>query len=222
MSTTVNTTDEVTEQNVKIFTKPKIYTCYIYYSDQEELSKIFEAINNFRKSHNLKYTHHTGYIFFNLSQDALGEFSKIRPFSISKYQTKSEFSCSKEVGEKIVEKRNSFIKILWNEETKTINFFSRTLSWVHNSLVYKIFKECEIEFSRSSYKYTKNCGEIEPESESRKTKNTLKPRESNKNNKTEESSDNSGFIKVENKKNKDTNNKKSNQTSYKDRLKNTK
>ncbi len=231
MSTQENTTNVVkAEEPTNTIIKPKIFTCFIYYSNDDDLSKIFEVINSFRASHNLKYTQQPGYFFFNLNQDAFPEFSKVRPFSVSKYQTNSEYSCSKDIADKILEKKNSFIKILWNEDTKSLNFFSRTLARIHNNLVYKIFKDAEIEFLKNSYKFTRNCGEMEPESEFKTRNNTtqkISPRGSKKTNKTEENSDNSGFVKVEkkirkSKDNKENNNKKTFPVSYKDKLSNKK
>ena len=63
--------------------KSRVITCFVYYNSDEELSKIFETINDFRTRHGLKYSHHAGYIFFNLLSDHLNEFGKVRPFRVS-------------------------------------------------------------------------------------------------------------------------------------------
>lgn len=173
-------------------TKPKIITCFIYYNSDEELTKIFKAINDFRENNNLKYSHHAGYVFFNILADLLGEFKKLSPFSISKYQTLSEYNCSKDIGDKIMEKKNSFIKMRWNPSENTTNsgfvsFISRTIGKVHHTLVRKIFRENEIEFDRTNYKYTKN-------SDSENGESVIK-----ENKKKDTESVDSGFVKVERK-----------------------
>jgi hypothetical protein len=192
MSTEQNQAVENTE------TKSRVITCFVYYNSDEELSKIFETINDFRTRHGLKYSHHSGYIFFNLLSDHLNEFGKARPFRVSKYKTTSEYTCTKEVADKLMEKKNSFIRMSWNEDGIVV-FNSRTIARVHSSLVYKIFRESGIEFSKDSYKVLKPEREQKDyapkEREGREGREAGEPQETQK-------TDNAGFIKVEKKTNK--------------------
>ncbi len=173
--------------------KSRVITCFVYYNSDEELSKIFETINDFRTRHGLKYTHHSGYIFFNLLSDHLNEFGKVRPFRVSKYKTMSEYTCTKEVADKLVEKKNSFVRMSWNEDG-TVSFNSRTIARVHSSLVYKIFREAGVEFSKDSYKV------LRPEREQKDyapiERDVVKVKEEKE---QKEYVDNAGFIKVEKK-----------------------
>ncbi len=201
MSTEKNQQNQTVE-NTEV--KSRVITCFIYYNSDEELSKIFEVINDFRTRHGLKYSHHSGYIFFNLLSDHLNEFGKVRPFRVSKYKTSSEYTCSKEVADKIMEKKNSFIHMSWNEEG-FVSFNSRTIARVHSSLVYKIFKESGIEYSKDSHKILKPVREQKdyaPRDEKPKQNNSgetpdtpVTPNTPNTPNTS--NTDNTGFIKVE-------------------------
>ena len=193
MSTEQNQAVENTE------TKSRVITCFVYYNSDEELTKIFETINDFRTRHGLKYSHHSGYIFFNLLSDHLNEFGKARPFRVSKYKTSSEYTCTKEVADKLMEKKNSFVRMSWNEDG-IVAFNSRTIARVHSSLVYKIFRESGVEFSKDSYKVLKPEREQKDYSPSSRD-NTVENKE-NKENKETKENDNTGFTKVEKKTNK--------------------
>ncbi len=184
MSTEQNQAVENTE------TKSRVITCFVYYNSDEELSKIFETINDFRTRHGLKYSHHSGYIFFNLLSDHLNEFGKARPFRVSKYKTVSEYACTKEVADKLMEKKNSFVRTSWNEDG-TVVFNSRTIARVHSSLVYKIFRESGVEFSKDSYKVLKP--EREQKDYAPKEREPKEPKETQE----VQENDNTGFIKVE-------------------------
>ena len=202
MSTEQNQPVVNTVNTVNTETKSRVITCFVYYNSDEELSKIFETINDFRTRHGLKYSHHSGYIFFNLLSDHLNEFGNARPFRVSKYKTSSEYTCTKEVADKLMEKKNSFVRMSWNEDGIVV-FNSRTIARIHSSLVYKIFRESGVEFSKDSYKVLKPEREQKdyaPNSRdnSRDTKETKETKETNETKET----DNVGFIKVEKKTNK--------------------
>jgi hypothetical protein len=144
----MSTENQMADSNV---TTPRVLTGFIYYNETDDLSKIFEVIKDFRTRHGLKYTHYKGYIFFMLLSDFMGEFSKVRPFRISKFKSSSEYTCSKEVADKLIEQRNSFIKVKWDEAGYLV-FMSRTKTFFHNYLVRKLFKDAEMELNQELYK----------------------------------------------------------------------
>ena len=93
-----------------------------------------------------------------LLSDFMGEFSKVRPFRISKFKSSSEYTCSKEVADKLIEQRNSFIKMKWDEAGYLV-FMSRTKTFFHNYLVRKLFKDAEIELNQELYKVNRFTSE---------------------------------------------------------------
>lgn len=134
--------------------KPKIMTGYIHYNQSDDLSQLFETLNEFRKNYGLKYSHqgNVGMIFFNINSEHLEAFSKVRPFKISKFQTKSEYTCDKETADKLMQQRDSFVRMNWDEQTNILTFMSRTTSRVHGNLVRRIFKDSEQTFEKNNYK----------------------------------------------------------------------
>ena len=80
-----------TEQQRENTIKPKIMTGYIYHNQDEDLTSLFDTLNDFRKNCGLKYSHQKGLglVFFNISSEHLDAFSKVRPFKISKFHMKS-------------------------------------------------------------------------------------------------------------------------------------
>jgi len=151
----MSTENQMADSNV---TTPRVLTGFIYYNETDDLSKIFEVIKDFRTRHGLKYTHYKGHIFFMLLSDFMGEFSKVRPFRISKFKSSSEYTCSKEVADKLIEQRNSFIKMKWDEAGYLV-FMSRTKTFFHNYLVRKLFKDAEIELNQELYKVNRFTSE---------------------------------------------------------------
>jgi hypothetical protein len=136
--------------------KQKIITCFIHYNDTDDLSKTFDILHDFRTRYGLKYSHNRGYIFFTLLSDHLEELSKVRPFKVSKFQTRSEYSCSKEVIDKLMKQRDSFIRVKWNDDENKIIFISRMVSRIHTKLIKRIFKDSDQEFDYNSYKIIKS------------------------------------------------------------------
>jgi len=136
----------------QIETRPRFITCFIHYSDDDNQEQIFEVLKTFRKEKGLKFSHHRGYIFFTLLSTYLDEFSKVRPFKISRFQTKSEYKCTKEVAEKLMSQKDSFIRMIWSDEDELLTFLSRTTSRVHGQLVRRIFRDSQQEFVRTQYK----------------------------------------------------------------------
>jgi hypothetical protein len=133
-------------------TRPRFITCFIHYSDDDNQEQIFEVLKTFRKEKGLKFSHHRGYIFFTLQSIYLDDFSKVRPFKISRFQTKTEYKCNKEVADKLMSQKDSFIRMLWSDEEQVITFLSRTTSRVHGQLVRRIFRDSQQEFVRTQYK----------------------------------------------------------------------
>jgi hypothetical protein len=137
-------------------TRPRFITCFIHYSDNDNQEEIFEVLKTFRKEKGLKFSHHHGYIFFTLLSTYLDEFSKVRPFKISRFQTKSEYKCSKDDADKLMSQKDSFIRMIWNEEDTILTFLSRTTSRVHGQLVRRIFRDSQQDFVRTQYRVLKD------------------------------------------------------------------
>lgn len=138
--------------------RTKNVICYIFYNETDDLTKIFETLNNFKKKYGLKYSHqkNTGLIFLNVNSDNLEEFAKVQPFKISKFQSKSEYTCDTATRDALMEQRDTFIRMVWNETTNTLTFMSRTTSRVHGNLVRRIFKDSNQFFNNSNYRILKN------------------------------------------------------------------
>ena len=137
--------------------KSKIIIGFIHYGESDNLSKLFETLHEFRKKYGLKYTHQSKekIIFFNISSEYLEEFGKVQPFTISRFQTKSEYLCDKEIAIKLQKQRDSFIRMMWDEESTILTFMSRTSSVIHNNLIKRIFNDSQIEFQKNNYKIIK-------------------------------------------------------------------
>lgn len=129
-------------------------TGYIHFNKDDDLTKIFETLHTFRISYKLKYYHHRNdFIFFSVKSDCLSELAKVQPFKISHYSSKSTYSCTKEVAEKLLAVRDSFVRTSWDEEKGTVQFLSRTIGRVHNELVRRVFKTADEDFVRTSYHF---------------------------------------------------------------------
>lgn len=186
MSTEQN---QMADSNVN---KPRVLTGFIYYNENDDLSKIFEVIKDFRTRHGLKFSHYKGYIFFMMSSEYIDEFGKVRPFKISKFKSSSEYTCTKDVADKLMGQRNSFIRVNWDENGH-LTFRSRTKGFFHNHLVRKLFKDADIEFDNDSYtihRYNPENGDEEKDTQAtRQVQATPAP----------QSADTTGFVKVERK-----------------------
>lgn len=139
-------------------TRPRIMTGFIHYGESDDLTKLFDTLNEFRKNNGLKYSHQAKahMVFFNVSSEHLDAFSKVRPFKISRFQTRTEYTCDKETCDKLMEQKDSFLRMLWDESTNVLTFMSRTPSRVHGNLVKRIFRDSEVEFMRDNYSVTRN------------------------------------------------------------------
>lgn len=139
-------------------TKPKIMTGYINYGESDDLTKIFDILNEFRKNNGLKYSHQSKaqMIFFNISSEHLDAFSKVRPFKISRFQTRTEYKCDEATSTQLMGQKDSFLRMIWDGESGTISFQSRTPSKVHGNLVRRIFRDSGVEFQKDSYSVLRN------------------------------------------------------------------
>lgn len=139
-------------------TKPRIMTGYIHYGESDDLTKIFDIFNDFRKNNGLKYSHQAKaqMVFFNVSSEHLDAFSKVRPFKISRFQTRTEYKCDEATSTQLMGQKDSFLRMMWDEETQTMTFQSRTPSRVHGNLVRRIFRDAEVDFQRDSYSVMRN------------------------------------------------------------------
>jgi hypothetical protein len=146
------------ENQEMVDTRPKIMTGYIHYGESDDLTKIFDVLNQFRKNNGLKYSHQSvaSLIFFNISSEHLEAFSRVRPFKISRFQTRSEYKCEKETTDSLMAQKDSFLRMLWDENTGVLTFLSRTPSRVHANLVKRIFKDSGVEFQRDCYSVLKS------------------------------------------------------------------
>ena len=133
----------------------KIMTGFINISPDENLSPLFEILNKFRNSRGLKYSHQykVNKIFFNISSEYLDEFYNERQFQISKYQTRSEFYCDPDIAQKLLEQKDSFLRMKWDQNNDRVLFLSRTPYIVHLNLVRRIFKDSNIEFIKDDPNY---------------------------------------------------------------------
>jgi hypothetical protein len=167
--------NQVMQTTIETGTTPsdtvKNVTGYIHFNKDDDLTKIFETLQQFRTSHKLKYYHHRNdFIFFSVKSDCLGEFAKVQKFKISHYNSKSMYDCTKDFADKLLEVRDSFVRLSWNEESGQVQFLSRTIGRVHNELVRRVFKTVGETFDRSNYHFVPHVpsesgeqGETKPE-----------------------------------------------------------
>jgi hypothetical protein len=150
-SNTANTADVAgtTESLVKNVTG------YIHYNKEDDLTKMFNVLHKFRTDYGLKYSHNRDFIFFSVKSDCLGELAKVQPFRISHYRSKSTYNCTKEVSEKVLAVRDSFVRASWNDTEGCLEFLSRTIGRVHNYLVSRMFKTGGETFVRANYHFVR-------------------------------------------------------------------
>jgi hypothetical protein len=175
-----NTTSENTSVNV---------CCFHRYNKTDDLTKVFETINDFRTKYGLKFTHHKFYIYMIVKSDYLKELSEVLPFQISKFRTESHYKCSSEDVQLLTSVKNSFIRTSHDESTDTVIFRSKTNMAVHLSLIHKIFESLKLNFDNDSHtvlnveqyetknanrSYKKNSSKIEIEDEPKTPRNKTK------------------------------------------------
>jgi hypothetical protein len=169
---TEQTPEEQKEHNV---------TGYIRFNKEDDLTTIFNTLFEFRKKYGLKYSHNRNFIYFSVKKNYLPEFAKVQQFRISHYKSKSEYTCSEDVANKLCEIRDSFLRIEKNNETGNVVFLSRTNDNTHNQLVYNVFKNNNEEFDSNKYRFLEqvkknNNGEqvVKEYKQFKKTENSVK------------------------------------------------
>jgi hypothetical protein len=132
-------------------TKSKIVTLFIHYNQDDDLSKIFTVLNEFRTNCGLKFSHHRGQIFVSVRSEHLNELYKRQPFKSSKYSTKTTYSCDEETGTRLTAQKDSFLRMTYDNTAETVTFQSRTPQRVHYQLVTRVFKATETTFDNDKY-----------------------------------------------------------------------
>ena len=132
-------------------TKSKIVTLFIHYNQEDDLSKIFTVLNDFRASCGLKFSHHRGQIFVSVRSEFLNDLYKKQPFKSSKYSTKTTYECDEETGNRLTTQKDSFLRMSYDNGTSTVTFQSRTPQRVHYQLVTRVFKATETTFDNDKY-----------------------------------------------------------------------
>ena len=132
-------------------TKSKIVTLFIHYNQDDDLSKIFTVLNEFRTNCGLKFSHHRGQIFVSVRSEHLNELYKRQPFKSSKYSTKTTYRCDEETGIKLIAQKDSFLRMFYDNDTGLTTFQSRTPQRVHYQLVSRVFKATDTTFDKDLY-----------------------------------------------------------------------
>ena len=132
-------------------TKSKIVTLFIHYNQDDDLSKIFAVLNEFRTSCGLKFSHHRGQIFVSVRSEHLNELYKRQPFKSSKYSTKTTYTCDEETGNRLTTQKDSFLRMSYDNGTGLATFQSRTPQRVHYQLVSRVFKATNTTFDKDVY-----------------------------------------------------------------------
>jgi hypothetical protein len=165
---TVSKEQQMTESKEQQMTESKnrIMTGFIHYDESDDLTKLFDTLNEFRINNGLKYSHQSrsSMVFFNISSEYLDLLSKVRPFKISRFQSSSKYNCDNEICNILMGQKDSFIRMIWDEETKLLTFLSRTPSSVHGGLVRRIFRDSGVEFQKDNYEIIRKFTKKNPDS----------------------------------------------------------
>ena len=129
--------------------KPKIVTGFIHYDKDDDLTKIFNVLQDFRSKNGLKFSHHRGQIFFSVRSENLDELYAKQPFKVSKYSTRTTYECDQACGNQLVSQRDSFLRMTY-QDGKVI-FSSRTPPRIHYQLVQRVFKDTNTFFDKQKY-----------------------------------------------------------------------
>ena len=142
-------------------TKSKIVTLFIHYNQDDDLSKIFAVLNEFRTNCGLKFSHHRGQIFVSVRSEHLNELYKRQPFKSSKYSTKTTYTCDEETGTRLTAQKDSFLRMTYDNDSGLATFQSRTPQRVHYQLVTRVFKATETTFDKELYAVVPTEGQQE-------------------------------------------------------------
>lgn len=132
-------------------TKSKIVTLFIHYNQDDDLSKIFTVLNEFRTNCGLKFSHHRGQIFVSVRSEHLNELYKRQPFKSSKYSTKTTYTCDEETGNRLIAQKDSFLRMSYDNDLGLATFQSRTPQRVHYQLVSRVFRATNTTFDKDLY-----------------------------------------------------------------------
>ncbi len=132
-------------------TKSKIVTLFIHYNQDDDLSKIFTVLNEFRTNCGLKFSHHRGQIFVSVRSEHLNELYKRQPFKSSKYSTKTTYTCDEETGNRLIAQKDSFLRMSYDNNLGLATFQSRTPQRVHYQLVSRVFRATNTTFDKDLY-----------------------------------------------------------------------
>ena len=141
--------------------KPKIVTGFIHYDKDDDLTKIFNVLQDFRSKNGLKFSHHRGQIFFSVRSENLDELYSKQPFKVSKYSTRTTYECDQACGNQLVSQRDSFLRMIY-QDGKVI-FSSRTPPRIHYQLVQRVFKDTNTFFDKQKYVLIRKNNEREEE-----------------------------------------------------------
>jgi hypothetical protein len=129
--------------------KPKIVTGFIHYDKEDDLTKIFNVLQDFRSRRGLKFSHHRGQIFFSIRSEHLDELHTMQQYKISKYSTRTTYECDQIFGNRLVSQRDSFLRMTYQDDA--VLFSSRTPPRIHYQLVQRVFKDTNSFFDKQKY-----------------------------------------------------------------------
>ena len=129
--------------------KPKIVTGFIHYDKEDDLTKIFNVLQDFRSRRGLKFSHHRGQIFFSVRSEHLDELHTMQQYKISKYSTRTTYECDQIFGNRLVSQRDSFLRMTYQDDA--VLFSSRTPPRIHYQLVQRVFKDTNSFFDNQKY-----------------------------------------------------------------------
>ena len=129
--------------------KPKIVTGFIHYDKEDDLTKIFNVLQDFRSRRGLKFSHHRGQIFFSVRSEHLDELHTMQQYKISKYSTRTTYECDQIFGNRLVSQRDSFLRMTYQDDA--VLFSSRTPPRIHYQLVQRVFKDTNSFFDKQKY-----------------------------------------------------------------------
>lgn len=194
------TTQQEQQEQQMTENKTRIMTGFIHYDENDDKDKLFNILKEYRTNYGLKFSHQSKaqMVFFNISSEYMSSFSKVRPFKISHFQTRTEYKCDDVTSSQLMKQKDSFLRMMWNQETGSLTFLSRTPARVHSNLVRRVFRDSGVQFHSDSYSFIKNSsktdGETEEEGEVVETEGRRERREE-----TTKDSTPDGFQRVERK-----------------------
>ncbi len=130
--------------------KPKNIIGYINF-DKENSDELFRKLNEFRKTHGIKYSHQSKRVYFNIKSELLNEFSNVSAFTISRDNNVASYMCDKQTADKLIEQKDSFIRLNWDEINNLLIIKSRTPKLIQKNLLKRIFTDAKVNFNELKY-----------------------------------------------------------------------